>query len=73
MDVQLNFHRATVAGWKKSVKHADDNQCCAEVAKKPTKKDKVPKKGSMVKGRTMLIRSFGTIRLAPSRYNIITI
>ena len=39
--------------------------CNIQVAKKPTKKDKVPKKGGMVKGKFTYKKSFGTISQVP--------
>lgn len=33
-----------------------------KVAKKPTKRDKLPQKGAMVRGKFMKIQSFGTVR-----------
>ena len=38
----------------------------SEVAKKPKKGDKIPKKGKMVEGNKMVVHSWGTIRQGPS-------
>ena len=41
-----------------------------QVAKKPTKKDTVPKKGAMVKGQSLQLKSFGTISQNPSQWQL---
>lgn len=37
-----------------------------EVAKKPKRGDRIPKKGKMVEGKTMTVKSWGTVRQEPS-------
>lgn len=49
-----------------SIPHYATESFMSQVAKKPTKKDKLPKKGAIVKGKYMVVKSFGTIRQTPS-------